>query len=242
MSRLSLWSLTLATLASASPVFAIESADSEGTPPPVLEQPLYLNVPRDLWHLSTSWDVGKIRLRIGPEGKVVDWVPLELPHFKLVETIDKALKHARFTKPLVDGEPATIDMAATIPLRDVIGSIVLSVNIAEHIESRMAMYMSDQFKLVVSQHSELDEPVRLISTGEAFSVKDDNGVPLSGTVKVDLYVDPDGFPRMMVPDETANPYLAQAAIMTIANMRFTPPRRNGHPTVTKVRLPVVVGN
>jgi TonB family protein len=83
--------------------------------------------------------------------------------------------------------------------------------------------------------------LRLVSHGDSYNVLDEQGRALSGTVAVEFYIDPNGYPRMMRPVGDADPVLSQAAVMTVSNMRFTPPRHNGRPAVTQARMPVILG-
>jgi TonB family protein len=232
----------LAGLAFACSLNGADSDGADGYRPPVLTNPLFLNIPQHLWHLSDSWEVGYMRLRIGPDGTVLDWIPIDLPHYDLVGPLDSALKRAVFTKPLVNGTPVSVDIPASIPLYDVIGNDVISVNMSEHIEGRMAKFPPGLYQLVVSSHAELDKPLQLVSAGDSYNMVDEQGITLSGTVVVDFYIDTKGFPRMMVAGKSANRYLAQAAVMTIANMQFSPPTRKNRPTIVKARMPVVLGD
>jgi hypothetical protein len=142
--------LVLSCLASAgSWALADKPADSTAGQVPVLKRPIFLNVPQDLMHLSNSWETGKLLLRIGPDGSVIDWIPLDLPHPKLIAPIGRALEDAEFTPPVVDGEPVAVDISATIPLHNVDGYTVISQSITEHIESRMSALNPNMFQVVV---------------------------------------------------------------------------------------------
>lgn len=223
-------------------LFADAPADNSTDRVPVLEQSVFLSVPSTLWHLSDSWSHGQMLLRIGPDGSVLDWIPIDLPHYGLVAAIGRALERARFTPPLVDGRPVAVDIVATIPLHNVTNNMVTSMNLADHIESRTARLSPDLFRLVVSPPDELDAPLRLLSYGDTYNVVDEDGTVLSGTVLIDFYVDPDGYPRMMRAAPGADPVLGDAAIMTVSSMRFAPPMRDGRPAVVKARIPMVLGD
>ena len=44
-------------------------------------------VPYNLRHLSAGWKTGKILARLDEKGLIQEWVPLYLPHYKLLEAI-----------------------------------------------------------------------------------------------------------------------------------------------------------
>lgn len=220
--------------------FAQSGADSPGLEYPRLERPVHLNIPRDLWHLSQYWETGLVKLRIGPEGDVKDWIPINLPHYRLVRALDRAFQQASFTPPMENGEPITVDLPATIPLHEATMYGVISETIAEHVESQITRINPKVNQLVVSPPGELDRPLELVSRGRSYGVLDENGEPVGGTVVVEFYIDTQGRPRMIRPEAEADPVLADAAVRTVANFQFAPPRRNAQPTVVRARMPIVL--
>lgn len=218
------------------------SAETEETfAPPVLEQPVPLIIPQQILHLSSDWDQGLVRLRIGPGGAIEDWVPLDLPHFKLVKPFERAFARTRFKPAREKGEVVAVDLSATIPIRDAAGYRIISETLSEHIESRLARINPGRHRLVVSPPSLLDDPLEVISEGTHYFPVDDSGEVLEGTVIVEFYVDPEGVPRMIRVVGDSTPLLAEAAVKTVSELRFSPPRRSRNPTVVQARMPVILG-
>lgn len=208
--------------------------------PPDLDEPINLLVPQELWHLSHAWDEGIARIRLGPDGRVIDWIPLSLPHHKLFRPVERALEWARFQPAYLNGEPVTLDLNVSIPLRDLGGYGVITETSAEHIESRMAGFYGHWNSLVVSSPEELDKPLALMDPGDGVVAVDENGDVIKGTVMVEFYLDPNGLPRMIQATGDVDPVLAEAAVMNVEAFRFQPPKRNGRPTVVRARIPVVM--
>lgn len=219
-------------------------AGPAGSPPdeanPVLRQPLNLVVPADLWHLTHTWEGGILRLRIDADGLVEDWVPLDLPHHRLVSPLDRALAQARFDPARLDGEAVGVELVVDVALRNLGGYGIFSETVAEHIEGLHARINPRLHQLVLCPPRELDKPLRMISQGPGYQVLDENGNRVGGTVLVEFYVDPEGLPRLMRTPDEADPGLAEAAILTVREFRFEAPRRNGQPVVVKARIPVII--
>jgi len=225
----------LALLAAPLAVAATAAGQDAGPDYPVLLKPLGLTVPHECRHLIPRDATALVALRVDEEGRVVDWVGLDLPHPALFKAIGRALAHARFSPALWDGEPVPVDCHAYIRVGEAALG-VLSVNMAEHIESRMVEVAPDLNRVVLSQARQLDQPLRLLSEGTPVRVIDDDGVPLSGSVAVEFYVDQEGRPRMIRTAEGPHPALREATIMTVEGFRFEPPRSHGRPTVVKARI------
>ncbi len=214
---------------------AAAGTDNEVTYPALL-QPLALLVPHECRHLIPREATALAVLRIDTEGRVADWIGLDVPHPALFPALDRALAQARFRPALWAGEPVADDLPARIPVGEAVAFGVLNVTLSEHIESRMVEVAPDLHRVTLSPASQLDQPLRLRSEGTPLRVIDDDGTALAGAVTVDFYVDPDGRPRLIRTAEGPHPALREAAVLTVAGFRFEPPRRNGRPTVVKARI------
>ncbi|NBD38094.1 MAG: hypothetical protein GVY10_05960 [Verrucomicrobia bacterium] len=212
---------------------------SETYQPPQLKRPVSLLVPIGIRHLSHAWESAILRIRIGPEGRVADWIPLYLPHRKLLPAVGRALEGAEFTPPMVAGEPSMVDVSATLPLWNVGQFEVLSVSVSEDLESRMASLTLPANHLVLSMPGELDEPLAIIERGKVYSAVDEDGNELSWRVTMEFYVDPEGKVRMPRPVEAVDPLIAEVAMRTVRGFRFTAPETNGRPTVVKAQMELV---
>lgn len=209
---------------------------------PVAQSDLPLIVPQELLHLTHTWESALVQARIGADGKLQEWVPLDLPHYKLVNPLDRALRSITFTPAMEAGEPIAMELPLTIPLYEVGAYGVISETIAEHVESRLARLSPDRYRLILSRADELDRPLQVASTGPIYLFEDDDGQPVTGTVVMEFYVDSTGVPRLIRTVGEADYRLAEAAYLTILELRFEPPRRNNLPTVVRARLPVMVGD
>ncbi len=207
---------------------------------PVLQSPLDLVVPRELWHLTDTWDSGEALLRVDAEGRVVDWVPLRLPDHRLVPALERALETARFDPAYENGEPVTTDVPIKIPLYEIGPYIVVTEDLGEHIESREATADPKRNELLLSRASELDQPLQLISRGEPVAYAGPSGEPLAGTVMVEFFIGTDGHTHLTKTPGEPDPLLAEAARQTAAQLRFSPPTRGLKPTVVKARVPIVL--
>lgn len=216
-----------------------EGNDPGDYQPPQLVRPVSLRIPVELRHLSHAWENAMLKIRIGPEGEVADWIPLYLPHRKLLPAVGRALEGAEFTPPLVEGEPAMVDVSATLPLWNVGQFEVLSVSVAEHLESRMASLTLPANHLVLGKPGELDAPLAIIERGKVYSAVDEGGNELSWRVTLEFYVDPQGKVRMPRPLEEVDPLIAEVAMRTVRGFRFSPPEENGRPTVVKAQMELV---
>lgn len=206
---------------------------------PELVRPLSINMPVDIWHLVQPDAVATVLLRIDTDGRVIDWVSLDIPHWRLVGALDRSLMQAEFLPAIQEGQPVIVDTAARIPVGEVGAYTPLSLTIAEHIEMRISALDRSLYQLRLSLPGEIDEPLQLLSKGESWLVLDENGKTLAGEVMVEFYIDQEGRPRMVRVLGNGHPALQEAAILMVQEFRFRPPSRKGRPTVVKARIPVV---
>jgi len=236
-------SKVLLLLFAGSILFADKSVDSESTPtPPIIAEPLYLNIPHHLWHLSDSWDKGKFILRISADGHVEDWIPLSLPHFELVKSFDQAFAKARFRPASTEaGEFIAFDAIATVPLHGVGGNGVISINVGNYVESRISALTPEMHRLQLATPENVDSPLKIIDKGQPKLPVDKDGDLIQGIVTMEFYVDSEGVPRIIRVVDEPDPRLVEVAIMNIEGVRFNPPRLKGRPTVVRVRMPLEFG-
>lgn len=211
-------------------------ASGNGASQPELLWPISVNIPMDIAHMIQQEDQAKVILRIGVDGSVIDWVSLDLPHYRLAKPIGQALASARFTPSMQDGEPVIFDMTAVIPVGQVGYYGIISTNIMGHTEGRIAMLGGRSFPLFLCPVDELDEPLELVQQGQPFFFRDETGDVVRGTISVEFHVDQAGVPRIVRPDQEADRRLQEAALRTVEQFRFKRPTRHGRPTVIKARM------
>jgi hypothetical protein len=205
---------------------------------PELLWPISVNIPMDIAHLVHQEDTATVLLRIDVDGAVIDWVGLDLPHYRLAPSIGHALETARFSPGAVGGEPVIFDMKAVIPVGEVGYYGVLSINGLTYMEGKLSRIGGSPFRLTQSSPQELDQPLEMVSEGQPRAFKDDKGEIVSGKVNVEFYVDQAGLPRIVRPDLDADPRLHEVAMLTVQQFRFKPVTRHGRPTVVKARIEI----
>ncbi len=218
---------------------ALAVQGSEELVAPELLAPISVNIPPAIEHLVRESDMATVKLRLDRTGRVVDWVPLELPHYRLAGPLEVALKAARFSPAMVDGQPVSIDITGVINIGQGGRIGVQSVTVSDFIGGRMDYMGARPNRLIISSEDDLDEPLRVINRGQARAVKSESGEILKGQVWVEFYIGPEGHPRMVRPEDSGQPALEQAARLTVEEFDFNPPLSRGIPTVVKARILVV---
>jgi len=213
-----------------------EAADDRG---PELLWPLFVNVPADIKHLLHEGSKATVGLRIDETGRVVDWICLDLPHYKLTGPLENALKEARFSPAMEAGRPVMADIEAEIDIGEAVSGSVLSITVSEALEDRLATMGISHGHFYVSAPGDLDFPLSAIERGQPIGVKNEEGTVLTGQVWVEFYIDQNGRTRLIRPEDSGQPALEQAAYLTVEQFGFQPPRRGGLPTVVRARLLVV---
>lgn len=217
------------------------SAGNSGDPEvsdPVLLWPLHINVPYDIVHMIPEEARASLILRIDEEGRVIDWVALELPHIRLVRPIDLALQSARFQPAMMEGEPVMLDMTVSVPVGEIGYYGIINLDPTTYMEIKLTRMSGGLHSLRLAPGAALDEPLRLIDSGQPVAYMDESGNPVTGSVEVEFYVDQDGSPRIIRSNPEDDPLLREAAHLTVEQFRFAPPRSRGRPAVVKARMTV----
>jgi TonB family protein len=220
------------------PATSAGTADDERMVNPELLWPLSINMPMDIAHLIHPQHEARVILRIDPEGKVVDWVALSLPHYRLFDPLDRALREALFTPATIDGEAVMLDTSVTIPIGEAGYYGVLVMTPATYIEGRIDQIAGGLNGMGLCGPGGLDKPLKLLSEGNPVAFLDEDGTPVKGSVDVDFYIDQDGVPRIVRPDQGANAFLQEAAMRTVQQFRFIPPRQGGRRVIVHATMQV----
>lgn len=237
-SGLALCAVLFAALALPAVVLAGSGNDELSYSPPVQVEQLWMNIPMEIAHLIHEDDSADAIVRIDETGEVVDWVCLYVPHYKLLPALGNALMGLEFEPAMDNGEPLVIDMSVSIPVGEVGVYGVLTLTPASYIEARIASISHTSDEVVVCRTRDLDRPLEITQKGRPVVPVDKDQNRISGEVEVQFYVDWKGIPRLIRSDLEKNPVLRHAAHLTVEQMRFTPPTRNGRPTVMKARMTV----
>ena len=203
---------------------------------PELLWPLSINIPYHIVHLIQPDDIATVILRIDVDGKMIDWVSLNLPHYDLVGALDEALSYAEFSPAMENGEALAMDIVVTIPVGEVGYYGVFSMTPMTYIETRLSTINGRLNELSMCMPHELDEPLELVETGTPVAYKDISGKRVTGSVEVEFYVDQNGRPRIIRTEQGADTFLREAAYLTVQQFRFAPPAFNGNQTIVRGRM------
>jgi hypothetical protein len=226
-------------------VLWVPVASAQDIKEPRLKDPLDVIIPMTLEHLVGRDDVASVQIRISEEGRVIDWIPLNLPHYDLVDSIGKALQKARFSPAEKGGVPTVVDTIFEVPVGEGAVTSVLTQSFRSYNESfETWLHKVDPsvHQLVLTHPKNLDKPLRMTSRGQPKRVKDDDGNVLSGAVRVEFFIDPEGNAKLPRPVTDAHTLLQLAACKMVEDLKFDPPTRSGVPTVCKVQIPVAFPN
>ena len=213
-------------------------AEVDATRAPSPLQPVTIYMPGSMQYQVQEGDVALVALRIDKNGRIQDWVGLNLPHYRLVEPLGAALKSLTFSPAMEGGNPVAADTLIEIRLGEGIRPSILSLDAVETHLSRITRMGVSRMGLQLARVEELDHPLVLLGNPEKIGVKNESGEVLTGIVAVNLYVDQNGEPHLITAEESDQPALEQAAIEMVGKFRFEPPTSGGAPATVRVRIPV----
>lgn len=190
----------------------------------------------DIRHLIDDAAVARIAVRVDEAGQVMDWVALDLPHYKLWSSVEYSMKYLKFSPARLEGSPIVVDMVIEIPLGQVGHYNVFTLSPITYIETRVFDIVPDLYQLVFTPPDNLDKPLQLLSRGKSTIPVDADGNRLKGEVEVKFFVDMNGNTRMRESNDSLDPVLRSAAHMTVEQFVFNKPTCKGNPTVTKARI------
>ena len=210
--------------------------ENDGLVPPRQLEPLWITVPVEIRHLVNEGAVARVAVRVDETGHVVDWVALDLPHYKLWSSVEHSMKYLSFSPAELGGSPIVVDMVIEIPFNQVGQFSVYTLTPLTYIETRVFDIDPDMYQLVFTPPDNLDKPVVLLSRGKSTIPVDADGNRLKGEVEVKFFIDINGNTRMHESDEALDPVLRSAAHMTVEQFVFAKPTCSGNPTVTQARI------
>jgi len=197
--------------------------------------------PAALRHLLNPNDIAVIRMRIGTDGQVLDFVPLELPHRGLLFRVEEVVPKMLFSPGRDNGVPFVADIDVRLPISRTTDLGVVSESVTNHVESQMLLMDPDAFRMTVTPAKDLDEPLQLLEKGQQVLGVDEEQKVIKGETLVEFYVDPHGVPRLVRGSGEAPAAVREAAVQTVSNFRFSPPRKNGESTVVKGKITIRQG-
>jgi len=231
--RLSLWFAILVTAGSA--LLAEEAAEPDSSQPR-LKEPIHAMVPFSLLNVPMQEPKAVARIQVNSRGEVDDLVILSATHVELANRADRLLRDARFvTDHLAEGEAIRFEISLSFLYPSQMG---LQIKTAmDDVETMVADVQSRDFRVRTFPPAELDAPPQLLDRGEVFVPETGVGDRIEGRAIVEFHINHLGEVRMPQVVEASHPEVARAAVATVSDMTFSPPRHEGRPAVTKVRMP-----
>ncbi len=205
---------------------------------PQLKTDLRAIVPTSIENLALYKPEATARIVVGADGRVEDIVVLEASHEALVNRTKELLLDAKFAPALQDGQPVAARISIVVKYVYASEMGLATRSSTDHIEATMnKMKPATSWKFEVSKPNELDKPLKIVESGEAFAPVDESGKRVFGDAVISFYVDEDGQVCLPQVDSTTNPLVVDAAVRTLKGMRFTKPIAKGKATVVQVKMP-----
>lgn len=197
-------------------------------------------LPVRLRNLRMDEPTVRARIRIGPDGKILDFICFEATHRDLIPAAKFAIENGYYNAGTIDGEPIVADLIAEIHFQNpaLEQTVALSNTGVEHIQATMGEMNMEAFAFFPSKPSELDTPPTIVERRLTMVPVDENENPISGGGVFEFFIDADGHTHMPTVIRSDHPEITKAALFSIREMTFNPPLRNGQPTTVKVRLPL----
>jgi hypothetical protein len=214
------------------------SGDSEIKLPTLISIPETF-VPRNLRHLLMPEPIVRAIVLVGPNGNALDWVTTHATHRGLIEPAEFAIQFAYFSPGTENGIPVAMELEVEVFLKN--PKMALSQIVTEGSEapgaSKFTAFDAEKFQFDISRSRDLDTPIKVEARGATVVPVDVDGKRIAGSGRFEFYVKPDGTTALSKLIEADSNEIARAALITIRELRFTPPRTQGRPTVVKVRMP-----
>ena len=204
---------------------------------------LETTIPAKLTQLLMENPEVKFQVKVGPAGQILDSVAVEATHFGLLAKAEEKIKEAAFEPALLDGEPTVGKIVVTVTFFDPVqrawkraGIAPLGASVSEAAERKLYEGNKDSYRYGRSKPSELDGPLQILET-KLCLVHPPDQPAATGKVHVEYFVDFEGHVHMPQILNSDGDYLTLSVLKTLENTRFSPPRKNGQPTLVSVRQP-----
>lgn len=221
------------------------SADPAVDRPLQPASPIEAVIPMDLRGLLLNQPVVSFLVSVDEHGKLVEFMPIAAPHYKLLEAAEKHLLEAKFEPATKDGKPVGSTGWVTVNFFDPgqraffqgLIDTPPAGNAGDLADRRIYEMTKDRYVFRRAKPSELDHPVEVKET-EVILYTDKAGQAARGHCMVEFWIDPAGevkFPRVLQSDNEA---VATSALLTLRKTKFAPPTLKGRPTYVQVRQPM----
>lgn len=245
IANLRLLSGLCAVLLLALPVVRAQSP-SAGDEPVVVKTSLDVRMPEKLRVLLLDSPAVHFLVTVDEDSRLIEYVAVEATHHELLERAEKAIREAKFAAAKSGGQAvqSTTEVRVTFfdpeqrALQDGLASQPFGSSSSDAVARRVYEGAKERFVFRQSEQSELDTPLAMTG-GKLMVLADDAGHAATGRCVVDYYVDHHGQPRIPRIVSSDNDTVSRSALLTLQQLRFAPPTRDGRPTCVKVRQPFI---
>ncbi len=218
-----------AVLASAS--HAVVRPPAETTPPRLVQNLVQFPLSSTIQGIDEGF--AELHFIVDEMGQPSEFIVVEATDEAFARAALTGLQRSSFAPAEVDGQPQAVRSLMRLHFRD---NGVRTYSAYDRIRQpvpHMARLLRPAFRLC--QLHELDAIPRLVSQPAKFFPVDEEERPISGSVRMEYYIDRDGTTRLALPLGTAHPALVEAAIQSIAGMHYEVPLKNGKPMPVRVQ-------
>jgi TonB family protein len=203
-------------------------------------------VPDKLRALLLDDPMVRFLVTVDEAGRVVEQLAVEATHHDLLGKAEQVMAGAQFEPAVAEGRAVTATVEARVTFFDPEQRAVQSGMAAQPFGSsasdaaarRVYEGAKDRFAFRQSTPAELDAPLAM-AAGKLMVLADDEGRTASGQCVVDYFVDRHGRATMARIVSSDNETVARSALLTLQQIRFVPPTREGRPTCVQVRQPFI---
>lgn len=199
-------------------------------------------IPNDLRGLPMENPHVDFKIDIGADGTVFDAMPIMATHRDLLPAAHDAMQKVTFTPAQKDGQ--SIRSRAQVRVffydpeqvawRQGSRQLPFGGSPSDAVENRVYASSAASFRYEISTKDQLDSPLTQLQSKRRIYTSRGND-ETRGECLVEFYVGPDGRARFPIALESDNNDVALSAALTLLETRFSPPRRNGHPTYVKMQ-------
>lgn len=171
-------------------------------------------------------------LNVDADGKLVDSLVTAYSHVELAQELNDVLRQWRYRPAVVRGDPVNARFEASFTFKAE-GAVVSTVSF-EQMASMAYRAAGERLYSTVSRPGDIDRPLALVHLVQPrHPGKAPRTGETRGTVTVEFYIDAEGRVRMPAVVRMTDEAFGYAAIAAVQEWRFTPPTRNGRPTVVR---------
>lgn len=179
----------------------------------------------------------EVHFIVDSDGTASEFIVVEATHEVFARAALRGLQESQFQSASFEGESETVRTIMHLHFRETGVVNYSAYDRVQHPLPYMTRFSRPAFSL--SKVEELDSAPRLIQQPENYFPVDEEERLLTGSVHMEYYIDRDGQTRLAIPLEPAHPAIVEAAILSIAGMRYEIPRKGAKPVPVRVRQTIV---